>query len=59
MDQLPSMELVFIIAFVCFFSALYNLYRRSSRISIADIPGPKPDSFLLGEEALSPPVTLV
>jgi len=52
MDNLPSMGLVSAIGIVCFFSALYNLYRRMSRISIAHIPGPKPDSFLLGEEVL-------
>jgi len=51
MDDLPSMELVFTMGFVFFF-ALYNLYRRFSRISIAHIPGPKPDSFLLGEQDL-------
>ena len=45
------MELVSSIAFVCFFSALYKLYRRFSRISLVHIPGPEPDSFLLGKEA--------
>ncbi|KDQ51422.1 hypothetical protein JAAARDRAFT_41090 [Jaapia argillacea MUCL 33604] len=28
--------------------ALYLAYRRSSRISLADVPGPEPESFLLG-----------
>ncbi|KAJ7651145.1 cytochrome P450 [Roridomyces roridus] len=28
--------------------ALYNVYRRWTRISLADIPGPEPSSFLLG-----------
>ncbi|KAJ7754585.1 cytochrome P450 [Mycena metata] len=27
---------------------LYHIYRRWNRISVADIPGPEPDSFLLG-----------
>jgi len=52
MDKFPSVELVSAIGFVCFFSVLYKLYCRLSRISIAQIPGPKPDSFLLGEEVL-------
>jgi hypothetical protein len=35
------------------FSALvaltvYTVYRRWARISVADIPGPEPESFLLG-----------
>ncbi|KAJ7167314.1 cytochrome P450 [Mycena crocata] len=35
------------------FSALFTLfiiYRQSTRISIADIPGPEPESFLLGNQ---------
>ncbi|KAJ7278476.1 cytochrome P450 [Mycena rebaudengoi] len=33
-------------SFVLF--ALYLIYRRWTRISIADVPGPEPESFLLG-----------
>ncbi|KAJ7754569.1 cytochrome P450 [Mycena metata] len=29
---------------------LYHIYRRWNRISVADIPGPEPDSFLLGNQ---------
>ncbi|KAJ7187843.1 cytochrome P450 [Mycena filopes] len=42
MEHLP-------IAFTIFV-AIYYLYRRWTRISVADIPGPKPDSFLLGNQ---------
>lgn len=30
------------------FAALYALYRRYTRISIAHIPGPRSESFILG-----------
>ncbi|KAJ7037972.1 cytochrome P450 [Mycena alexandri] len=30
---------------------LYHIYRRWNRISVADIPGPEADSFLLGNQA--------
>lgn len=38
----------YVLIFVVSFGVLYSAYRRYSRISIADIPGPKPDSYLLG-----------
>lgn len=30
---------------------LHRIYRRFSRISIADVPGPAPESFILGMPA--------
>jgi hypothetical protein len=33
-------------------SVVYVVYRRYSRISISDIPGPKPSSFWLGKHRL-------
>jgi hypothetical protein len=30
----------------------YTLYRRWTRISISDIPGPEPESFLLGTDPM-------
>jgi hypothetical protein len=27
---------------------VYSIYRRLSRISVADVPGPSPESFILG-----------
>lgn len=32
---------------------LYILYKRATRISLADIPGPEPESFFLGEYHLA------
>lgn len=32
----------------------YKVYRRATRISIANVPGPKPDSFILGKDTVSP-----
>lgn len=36
--------------------ALYALYKRYTRISISDIPGPKPSSFMLGTSGVYPAV---
>lgn len=35
-------------------AVLVHLYRRFTRISLADIPGPKSSSFLLGEHETQP-----
>ncbi|KAJ7923520.1 cytochrome P450 [Mycena leptocephala] len=37
-----------LVPFLIFTVVLYNIYRRWTRISISDIPGPEPESFLLG-----------
>lgn len=32
---------------------VYGAYRRHSRISLADVPGPEPASFMMGMSSLS------
>ena len=34
---------------VVLLTVLYQLYRKLTRISVADIPGPEPESFILGK----------
>jgi hypothetical protein len=41
----PLLRSLFGVSIVC---ALYLIYHRWTRISLADIPGPEPESFLLG-----------
>ena len=44
-----TMELVHDIALLCFVIILYQVYRRLTGPSIAHIPGPDPESLLLGK----------
>jgi len=37
---------------VALLAVLYQLYRKLTRISVADIPGPEPESFVLGKLSL-------
>jgi hypothetical protein len=34
---------------VALLAVIYQLYRKLTRISVADIPGPEPESFILGK----------
>lgn len=43
--------MVFALPFVAvaLLTVLYRLYQKLTRISISDIPGPEPESFVLGK----------
>ena len=41
-----TLALAFCLLALIFF--YLKIYRRRTRVSIADIPGPKPESFILG-----------
>ncbi|KAJ7791744.1 cytochrome P450 [Mycena leptocephala] len=45
---MESLSQSMLVPFLVFTVVLYNIYRRWTRISISDIPGPEPESFLLG-----------
>ena len=42
MDSITALLALFVFLF------LYSIYRRFTRVSLADIPGPPAESFLLG-----------
>jgi hypothetical protein len=51
-----------LVPFLLFTVAVYSIYRWWTRISISDIPGPEPESFLLGKALCNPgpfPMTLL
>lgn len=48
LPQLPTMALLIPFTTLSVLAVLYAIYRRLTRISIAHIPGPPPESFLLG-----------
>jgi hypothetical protein len=45
---MSSMTLIVLYALLSLLGILYALYRRAMHTSIAKIPGPEPESFLLG-----------
>lgn len=45
LNQQPKSEMILIALGV---AAIYACYRRYARISVSHVPGPEPESFLLG-----------
>jgi hypothetical protein len=44
---------IFVAASFVALAILYGVYRRYSRISLADVPGPESASFMMGVSSLS------
>jgi len=47
-DALGTMTYALTLCFLSLSLLYFKIYRWRTRISIADIPGPKPESFILG-----------
>lgn len=45
---MESLSQSMLVPFLVLIVVLHSIYRRWTRISISDIPGPEPESFLLG-----------
>jgi hypothetical protein len=51
--SLVVMDSVFITAGCVALAIVYGVYRRYSRISLADVPGPESPSFIMGMSIIS------